>query len=101
MAAITAALAFLAEVIGTGILGAVDANLGGGFVTDAALEGEGLGHGQGPLNYFAGAGLGAGGALVGALGGAAATGFGAAGADRAGGWRISVPRQRWASRSTV
>jgi hypothetical protein len=66
LAAIAAALAFLAEVIGTGIFGAVDTNVGGGFVTNVALESEDLGHGSG--SHFAGCAAGLGGAGLGAAG---------------------------------
>jgi len=85
LAAIAAALAFLAKVIGTGVFGAVDTNVGGGFATNVALKSEDLGHGSG--SHFAGC--------------AAAGGLGAAGPGRAVGWRVSVPRQRCASASTI
>src|SRR5579872_5283987 len=83
LAAIAAALALFAQVVVTSVLGAINADFGGGFVADAAHEDESVGHESGLLDYFADAG------------------FGAAGADFAGGWRISAPRQRWASPSTI
>jgi hypothetical protein len=91
LAAVAAAFAFFAQVIGAGVLGAVDADFGGRLVADAALERSGLSHGY-SLAYFAFCGD------AGVTGGA---GLGAAVAGRAGGWRISVPRQRCASRSTT
>jgi hypothetical protein len=45
LAAIAAALAFFAQVIGAGVLGAVDADFGGWLVADRALESSGLSHG--------------------------------------------------------
>jgi len=82
LAAVAAALALFAQVIGAGVLRAVDANFGRRLVADAALESGGLTHGF-SLAYFAFRG-GSGAARV------AAAGFGAAGDGRAGGWRISV-----------
>ena len=94
LAAVAAALALFAQVIGAGVLGAIDANFGRRLVTDAALESGGLTH-EFSLAYFAFCG----GAV--AAGVAPAAGFGAPEDERAGGWRISVPRQRCASRSTT
>ena len=94
LAAVAAALAFFAQVIGARVLGAVHANFGGRLVANAALESNGLSH-DSSLAYFA---LGDCGAARVAAG---AAGLGAAGTGRAGGWRINVPRQRCASRSTT
>src|SRR5258708_18713370 len=61
LAAIAAALAFLAAVIGTNVLGAVNANLRRRFVANAAEESCDLGHGVVPAaarDYFARAGFG-------------------------------------------
>ena len=44
LAAVAAAFALFTQVIGAGVLGAVDANLGGRLLTDAALESCGLSH---------------------------------------------------------
>jgi hypothetical protein len=47
LAAVAAALAFCAEMIGTGVFGAIDADFGGGLATDTAREGCGgtaIGH---------------------------------------------------------
>jgi hypothetical protein len=47
LAAIAAALAFLAQVVVTSVLGAVNADFGGGFIADAAHENESVGHESG------------------------------------------------------
>lgn len=83
LAAIATALAFVAQVIGASVFGAVDANLGRGFVANVALESEGLGHESNSLHHFAGC--------------ATAGGFDAAGAGLA----LKEPRQRCASVSTI
>ena len=96
LAAVAAAFTFFTQVVGAGVLGTVDANFGGRLLADAAMESGDLSHGF-SLAYFAfGDGAGAPGAPA-----AGAAGLGAAAAGRTGGWRISVPRQRCASRSTT
>ena len=47
LAAIAAAFAFLAQVVVASVLGAINADFGGGFVTDAAHENESVGHESG------------------------------------------------------
>jgi hypothetical protein len=49
LAAVAAALAFCAAMIFAGVLGAINADLGGRLSTDAACEGDGLTHGSGLL----------------------------------------------------
>ena len=93
LAAVAAAFALFAQVIVAGVLGAVNANFRRRLVANAALESGGLSHGF-SLAYFAFCDV------AGAAGDAAA-GLGAAAVGRAGGWRINVPRQRCASRSTT
>ena len=90
LAAIAAAFTPFAQMIGAGVLGAMDADFRGRLFTNAALESGGLSHGY-SLTYFA--------FCAGGLAGVG--GLGAAGAGRAAGWRINVPRQRCASRSTT
>ena len=52
LAAVTAALAFVAAMVLAGVLGAIDADLGGGLPTDAARESDSLTHGSGLLLRF-------------------------------------------------
>lgn len=82
LAAIATALAFVAQVIGASVFGAVDTNIGRGFVANVALESKGLGHESDALHHFAGA---------------AAGDFGATDAGLA----LNEPRQRCASVSTI
>lgn len=82
LAAIATAFALVAQMIGTSVFGAVDANFGGGLVANIALESEGLSHESDSLRHFAGA---------------AAAGFGVAAAGLA----LNEPRQRCASVSTI
>ena len=95
LAAVAAAAAFFAAVVGAGVFRAIRADLGRRLVADAAGIGGRFGHDLDP--YFAGAWAGAGFGAAGAdpADGGAAAGFTAAG--RAAGCRIKLPRQRWAS----
>ena len=50
LAAVAAALAFFTQMVGASVLRAIRANLGGGFVADAAKEDYSVGHKSGSFS---------------------------------------------------